>query len=92
MAGWKIDHLKMYFLLKSGEMGIFHCHVSLLESKSWKHQFSGAISVSVAWKNGSPACAVFVSSCATGPQMAGRGDCNNEGTNKKLRRKIGKIC
>ena len=25
IAGWKMDHLKMYFLLK---MGIFHCHVS----------------------------------------------------------------
>ena len=46
----EINHLKVYFLLKSGDMGIFHCHVSLLEVKSSKHQFSGAISVSVAWK------------------------------------------
>ena len=28
MAGWKMDLLKMYFLLK---MVIFYCHVSLLE-------------------------------------------------------------
>ena len=31
MAGWKMDHLKMYFLLK---MVIFHCYVSLLEGNS----------------------------------------------------------
>ena len=31
MAGWKLDHLKMYFLLNMGILGIFHWHLSLLE-------------------------------------------------------------
>ena len=38
IASWKMDHMKMYFLLK---MGIFHCNVSLPEGNRNPEWFDG---------------------------------------------------
>ena len=75
MAGWTMDLSKMYSLLN---MGIFHCHISLLEGKQFGLSPPPSNSGKYRFSSGSPTKKIIIDQ----PQH-----CQKESTNKK-----GQIC